>query len=265
MISFSEGDGVFTGYRNRDDLTEKVLITHNGATCYRTGDFGCLNPKTGQLEFFGRRDHQIKLHGQRIELDEIELTILCSNSHITNCLVSKISDNDSTEHLVAYIERNFDNSINEKDIRSVCQQKLSSFMVPSYFILLDKFPLLPSGKIDRHCLTALIPIQDVEEKNLFIVDKLSLREEQLSEIFKDALGLSSPFRLNIDATFTELGANSLNIVKILNLIRQKKLIGSHRFDIHVLLDNPSVRQLANTIDSWFTNDQTYDRGKYFEG
>ena len=122
------------------------MIKHDGYLCYRTGDLGRLNPNNQQIEYLGRRDHQVKIRGQRIELDEIENTIIRCNLHISNCLVVKVT-NASVDRLVAYIEKN--DSINENDIRKYCISNLSPFMVPSFFILLNKFPLSQSGKIDR--------------------------------------------------------------------------------------------------------------------
>jgi non-ribosomal peptide synthetase component F len=73
ISSYVIGRGIFRGYHNRDDLTEKVLIEYDGLECYQTEDFGRLNIRTGEMEYVGRRYHQIKIRGQRIELDEIEL------------------------------------------------------------------------------------------------------------------------------------------------------------------------------------------------
>jgi len=251
--------GVFAGYRNREDLNQKVLIKYDGLMCYRTGDFGRLNPKSGQLEFLGRFDHQIKLRGQRIELDEIELVILRSNSYISNCLITEVT-NHSNDYLVAYIERNPNYSINESEIRIFCQEHLSSFMVPSFFIILDKFPLLPSGKIDRHRLPKP-DFMNISKNNEQLYIQLTSTEQKLCNIFKDALAISSS-SLNIEATFTELGATSLNIVKVLGLIRQQQVIGCHPVDLKILFDNPSIRQLAKKFDSLLTTHQTIDKGIY---
>ncbi|CAF3967375.1 unnamed protein product, partial [Rotaria sp. Silwood1] len=77
------GSGVFAGYTD-ELLTHQVLIDIDGKLCYRTGDLGRLNIESGQIEFKGRRDYQVKLRGQRIELDEIEQCILRASSTITN-------------------------------------------------------------------------------------------------------------------------------------------------------------------------------------
>ena len=244
------------GYRNRDELTRQVVIDYKGSRCYRTGDFGRLNLQTGQLEFLGRRDHQIKIRGQRIELDGIEQVILRFNPKILNCLVVKGSIG-SEEHLVAYVQCT-DNqySINESEIRAFCQQHLTSFMVPSFFIVLDQFPLNHSGKVDR----ARLPQPTVSSTSKSQNQALSSLEYKLRSIFAQAFDLSDPLLLNVETTFTEVGATSLGMIKALGLIRRQQLNGSHPVDISTLLANPSVRLLAQTLDSSFSHDDVLTKG-----
>jgi acetyltransferase-like isoleucine patch superfamily enzyme len=229
-------------------LTRQVLIEHDGYLCYRTGDLGRLNINNGQIEYLGRRDHQVKIRGQRIELDEIENTIMRYSPQISNCLVLKVT-NASVDRLVAYIEKN--ESINENDIRNNCIEHLSPFMIPSFFIILDKFPLNQSGKIDRSRLP--LPNLNIisKEENL----PSSLMEHQLCSIIAKAFEISHESLKNVNATFTQLGATSLGIVKVLELIRQQKLCGSYPVDISILLNNPSIRQVAQTLESLRSSDQ----------
>ena len=244
---FCSGDGVFAGYRNQDELTRKVLIEHDGYLCYRTGDVGRLNINNGQIEYLGRRDHQIKIRGQRIELDEIENTIMRYSPQISNCLVVKVTD-ASIDRLVAYIENN---SLNENDIRKYCTSNLSPFMVPSFFMIIDKFPLNQSGKIDR----LRLPLPNVniisEEEHL----PSSVMEHQLCSMITKAFEISQESLKNVNATFNQLGATSLGIVKLLELIRQENLSGSYPVDISILLDNPSIRQVAQTLELFRSSDQ----------
>ncbi|CAF1098711.1 unnamed protein product [Rotaria sordida] len=247
------GTGVFVGYRNQDKLTREVLIDYNGSRCYRTGDFGRLNAQSGQLEFLGRRDHQVKIRGQRIELDGIEQLILHFDSKISNCLVLKVSL-ASVDHLIAYVQCNDDqHSINDNEIRNFCQEHLPSFMVPSFFIVLDQFPLTHTGKIDRSRLPR--PTADIVPNHQNEV--LSSLERKLCYIFAQAFELSNPASLNVEATFAELGATSLGIIKALGLIRRQQLTDSHPIDIGTLLANPSVRLLAKALDSSFSHDELF--------
>ncbi|CAF4047448.1 unnamed protein product, partial [Adineta steineri] len=134
---FVGGAGVFAGYLGRDDLTAKALVEIDGQLFYRTGDLVQMD-NNGLLHYKGRKDHQIKLHGQRIELSEIERCLLNITS-ISACVVMKWND----DYLVAYVQ-SF--NVNEEEIREQCQSHLPPHMVPSFFIILDKLPLNPNGK-----------------------------------------------------------------------------------------------------------------------
>ena len=141
------GVGVFAGYLGRDDLTKKALIEINGELFYRTGDLVRMD-NNGLLHYQGRKDYQIKLHGQRIEFGEIERCLL--NTSITACVVMKWND----DHLIAYIQSS---TIDDKQLREHCQCYLPPHMIPSMFIIMEKLPLNANGKIDRK-FTSKTPI-----------------------------------------------------------------------------------------------------------
>ncbi|CAM4851837.1 unnamed protein product, partial [Rotaria magnacalcarata] len=139
----------------------------DGQLFYRTGDLVTMD-NNGLLHYQGRKDHQIKLHGQRIELGEIERCLLNITS-ICACVVMKWND----DYLVAYVQSSH---INEEELRQHCQSHLPPHMIPSFFIILDKLPLNPNGKIDRKLLPSphfssihltntrelLLPTNDIE-------------------------------------------------------------------------------------------------------
>ncbi|CAF1672373.1 unnamed protein product, partial [Adineta ricciae] len=127
------GVGVFAGYLGRKDLTDKALVDIDGQLFYRTGDLVRLE-RDDLLYYVGRKDHQIKLRGQRLEPGEIERCVLEASSLITSCVVVKWGD----DHLVAYVQSD---DINEKELRKHCESHLPSYMVPSLFIVLKQLPL----------------------------------------------------------------------------------------------------------------------------
>ncbi|CAF1668429.1 unnamed protein product, partial [Adineta ricciae] len=120
------GAGVFPGYLGQQHITEKALVEIHGTQFYRTGDIVRVDRK-GLLHYIGRKDHQVKLHGQRIEL---------------GAAVVKYN----ADHLVAYVQS--DRSA-EIELRDYCRSRLPPFMIPSAFIVLDQFPLNSNGKLDR--------------------------------------------------------------------------------------------------------------------
>ncbi|CAF4908301.1 unnamed protein product, partial [Rotaria sp. Silwood1] len=136
------GAGVFAGYLERDDLTARGLLIINDEPFYRTGDLVYIDTN-GLLHYRGRKDYQIKLHGQRIELGEIEQCLL--KTSISTCVVIQWNH----DYLIAYVQSS---SIDEEQLRKYCQSHLPAHMVPSIFIILDRLPLNSNGKIDRKLL-----------------------------------------------------------------------------------------------------------------
>ncbi|CAF1589356.1 unnamed protein product, partial [Adineta steineri] len=155
---FVGGMSVFAGYLRRDDLTAKALVQIDSQVFYRTGDLVRID-NSGLLHYQGRKDYQIKLHGQRIELGEIERCLLNITS-IPACVVMKWND----DYLVAYVQSYH---INEEQLRQHCQSHLPPHMIPSIFIILDKLPLNPNGKVDRKQL----PSSDFSLSTLLSSDK----------------------------------------------------------------------------------------------
>jgi acetyltransferase-like isoleucine patch superfamily enzyme len=237
------GVGVFAGYYGRADLTAHVLIDIEGEQCYATGDFARLDMKSGQLVFIGRRDFQVKLRGQRIELSAIESVILQSSSDIMNCVVMKEGfANDS--FLAAYIKVREDknhSSIQDEIIR-ICECHLPSYMIPSKWLFVPEFPLNANGKIDRAKLSLTVENADLQFQHRTSI-MLSTLERKLQDIFIQAFRLNSP--PNIQTPFGQLGGTSLGAMHALILIRQELF---EKMDIRLLFENPSVQELATVLE-----------------
>ncbi|CAF1161511.1 unnamed protein product [Adineta steineri] len=225
------GAGVFAGYLGRDDLTAKALVEIDGQLFYRTGDLVTMD-NNGLLHYQGRKDYQIKLHGQRIELGEIERYLLNITS-ISACVVMKWKD----DYLVAYVQSSH---TNEEELRQHCQSHLPPHMIPSVFIILDKLPLNQNGKIDRKLLPP--PIFSSLTDNIDGNVPHTTLEQQLQDIFCQAFHIESP---HVDVPFGQLGGTSLGAILALTLIRQQVC---KKVDIGLLFTNPSVRQLAQAIE-----------------
>jgi hypothetical protein len=202
---FVGGVGVFLGYLGRDDLTSKVLIEIDGQIFYRTGDLVRLDNE-GLIHYVGRKDYQIKLRGQRIELAEIEKCLLDGSSHVSACVVIKWAD----EHLIAYIQGS---NINEKQLLDHCRHHLPPFMVPSMIIILDQFPLNSNGKLDRKQL----PQPDFSSLSLSIVndhlDMLPTNELQISihSLWCEILQCN---QISIQTSIFSIGGHSLLLMQL---------------------------------------------------
>lgn len=152
------GGTLSKGYINDRTKTEQVFVrmphlTGDDRLVYRTGDLGKYNAD-GELVVSGRIDFQFKIRNQRIEAAEVENVILSySPTEITNCVVMKAEHNEE-EYVVAYLA--VGTHLNQIDIgalREYCQTHLFAFSVPSLFMQLASFPVLHSGKINRHAVS----------------------------------------------------------------------------------------------------------------
>ena len=229
---YVSGPGVSDGYLNRPEITnERFLDNPFGGKykLYKTGDLVEYN-SDGNIKFIGRNDNQIKLHGFRIELKEIEQAIL-KNSHIIDVLVTKKVDLNNKPILVAYIitsKKNYDTNILRKNIQEVLPQ----YMVP-HIVIIDKFPLTPNGKIDVKSL----PLPEIS-KSINTRPNSKLEKNMLS-IFKEILNNS---KLEVsDNIFDIGGADSLDILSINSRLFTKGIT----LNTQDFYKYPTIRELAS--------------------
>ena len=141
------GLGVARGYLNREELTKEKFIENpykSGERLYRTGDLGRWR-EDGNLEYLGRIDDQVKIRGYRIELGEIEQA-LTSHTAVGQGVVIAISiHSTSDKELIAYTT----GEATAEELKAYLKEKLPSYMVPSYYVKLEKIPLTSNGKVDR--------------------------------------------------------------------------------------------------------------------
>ncbi|CAF1985945.1 unnamed protein product [Rotaria magnacalcarata] len=250
---FISGHCIFQGYLNRPDLTEQVTSaslsdTYGGKYCYHTGDL-CRMDKQGIIHFIGRKDFQVKIRGQRLEIGEIEQIIFNSSLHITNCIIMKYEE----EYLLAYVEI-MENIHDETMIKDYCQKHLPKYMIPSFFILMKKFPLNQNGKVDRKQLPKpdLIQLLSIKERQQEYMKPETDIEKCLYQIYLEALSLPADSKLNMNANFIELGGTSLSIMKVLSLIRQRLYC---QMDVTLLFSNSSIYQLSKIMESLILEQQ----------
>jgi amino acid adenylation domain-containing protein len=149
------GEGVGAGYVNDPALTARKFVRNpfGDVIFYRTGDLGRLLPD-GNLEFVGRADHQVKVQGLRIDLGDVE-TALRQHSTIREAVVISREYGAGDQRLVAYLvprQSVLSSEMILPRLRRFLKERLPQYMVPSSFVLLEKMPLNPNGKIDRAAL-----------------------------------------------------------------------------------------------------------------
>ncbi len=209
------GEGLARGYLGRDDLTRERFVENpfrSGTRLYRTGD-RVRYREEGTIEFLGRLDQQVKLRGHRIELGEIESALRVHPS-VGEALAVVRTEQSVDARLVAYIVPSAGRPADARQLRDHLLKTLPGYMVPSAFVMLDRLPLMPNGKVDRRSL----PEPDrrrTDEARAMVAPRTST-EEVLADIWRDVLGLQ---QIGIEDNFFELGGHSLLAIQALSRVR----------------------------------------------
>ena len=208
------GDALARGYLNRPELTAERFV-HNpfrpGERMYRTGDLAVWN-EDGLVQFLGRIDNQVKIHGQRIELEEIESTLV-AHADVAEAAVA-VHDTPSGRQLVGYLVAAGTQLPSEDELREHLLEDLPPYMVPHVYVALDRLPLTSVGKIDR---SALLPPQESVAADSFVPLR-TRAEEQIAEILTAVLGVD---RIGAEDSFFSLGGNSLQAAQVLFRLAQQ--------------------------------------------
>ncbi|MHC5933214.1 AMP-binding enzyme [Nostoc sp.] len=117
---------------------------------YKTGDLARYL-SDGNIEFLGRVDHQVKVRGFRIELEEIE-TILCEHPEVQQAAWHGLEEEFSNKRLVGYVVPNHKQTLSVSELHRFLKEKLPEYMIPSTFVMLKALPLTPNGKVNRNIL-----------------------------------------------------------------------------------------------------------------
>jgi amino acid adenylation domain-containing protein len=233
------GRGLARGYLNRPDLTAEKFIPNpfgqNGVErLYKTGDLGRYLPD-GRIEFLGRIDHQVKVRGFRIELGEVEAA-LRQHTAVHDALVLAL-DQGHGPRLVAYV---VGAAAAMEDLRPFLSQSLPSYMVPSAFVPLERFPQTPNGKIDRKALPEPDGSFAAAPEETFVPPQDPL-EFQLAQIWQEVLQRPA---ISVVANYFDIGGHSLQAVTLFAAI--EKQLGL-RLPVSLLFQAPTIRQLAAAI------------------
>ncbi|QIH33413.1 non-ribosomal peptide synthetase [Sphingobacterium sp. DR205] len=206
------GDGVSEGYLNNSSLTAQKFIVFNGIKVYKTGDIVRWLPD-GQIEFLGRKDFQVKIQGHRIELGEIESNVSLFGQGISHA-VADVKEVNGDKVLVIYYSTRGNNQIDKLKLRTFLEVSLPEYMVPSYFVQINKIPLTSNGKIDRRALP-IVTDQDLLRRRYEAPRNFT--QETLVDIWQEVLGIE---KVGITDNFFELGGHSLMVAQVLNRVYQ---------------------------------------------
>lgn len=240
------GVGLSRGYLNRPDLSAERFIpdpfsSEPGQRIYKTGDLVRYR-LDGNLDYLGRIDHQIKLRGFRIELEEIEV-VIHQFPGIKTAAVGVHEDQSGEKSLCAYLVP--DSSITEgfsvAKLQAFLKTKLPDYMVPARFMMLDHLPLTPNGKIDRTALPA--PDHSALPSAAHYAPPRTATEQLLATIMSHILRVD---RVGLNDNFFELGGHSLLGVRLQSRIRDAFQI---ELPLRQIFDSATLFELASSIDA----------------
>ncbi|WP_298628237.1 amino acid adenylation domain-containing protein [uncultured Legionella sp.] len=235
------GDGLAHGYLNRPELTSQKFIqnpfqTSTVSILYKTGDNVRWLPN-GAIDYLGRQDNQIKIRGFRVELEAIQAHLIHHHA-ISQCAVIAQECTNRTKILVAFIVCT--EEVNDEEIRTFLKNELPVYMIPNFFVRLDKLPLTPNGKVNYKKL----PAPDITKTSLgnTYCAPVTPIEHTLVDLWSSLLGIA---RIGVEDNFFDLGGHSLLLTQL--LLKAKELYHTD-FSLPEFLENPTIRHLNQLIN-----------------
>ncbi|HVR96729.1 MAG TPA: amino acid adenylation domain-containing protein, partial [Thermoanaerobaculia bacterium] len=228
------------GYLGDPELTAQKFQVNPftgepGDRLYRTGDLGRYLPD-GEVAFAGRADLQVKIRGFRIEPGEIE-AVLRALPGVGEAVVALRQDGGD-RRLVAYVVPDGAAEVRVSALRSALRDLLPAYMVPAAFVVLEKLPLNPNGKVDRRALPA--PGMDAEQASRYVAPE-SGAEREIAAVWREVLGVE---KVGLDDNFFDLGGHSLLLVRL--HARLQEVLGRD-MPLVDLFSRPTVRTQAEHL------------------
>lgn len=236
---FIAGPGLAQCYLGRPELTAERFIPNPFAPherMYRTGDL-CRRLPSGDLEYLGRRDEQVKYHGYRVELNEINFA-LKQHPEITDCAVLLRKDSNGYDMMVAYYVS--ERELVPAELHGFLSQLLISETIPSLYVHLDALPLTLNGKIDYEALPSLDEAKELLTR--VYTPPRTPQEASLAAIWAEVLRLEY---VGVEENFFELGGHSLLGIQIIHRINQTFQID---LPMRAIFDYPTIAGLALSIE-----------------
>lgn len=235
------GLGVSAGYNDLPEKTAEAFIDYHGERCYKSGDYAYWNAD-GDVVILGRKDHQIKLNGLRIELGEVE-TVLNQQPQIKEG-VAMIKNVDGHDHLVAYytihheIKKNYaDANALETALKEQLGKRLTHYMIPTIFVQLEKMPISPNGKTDLKALPQ--PVLELSEEEKIM--PTTAAEQSLYDIVAEIVGND---KFGITTNLISAGLTSLLAIRLSVQVSNKMGVS---LSVRDILRYPTIQELATKL------------------
>jgi acyl-coenzyme A synthetase/AMP-(fatty) acid ligase/acyl carrier protein len=232
------GKSLASGYLHNKEITKKSFIKSKQTKeiLYKTGDLGKIDYNFN-LHYLGRTDHQVKVRGYRVELGEIE-SIIRKRKDISQCAVIHKKNKQNSDDLYAFYiaKKEIDSDI----IKDYIKKYLPNYMVPSFVIYLEEFPLNVHGKIDRKELHK----HKIEPKlkNNYQKPEGEI-EKRLAKIWREVLGIK---RVSRNDNFFNLGGHSLSAIDMLHRINKDLRV---EIFLENIFNNLELYKLAKLIEN----------------
>lgn len=201
------GHGLARGYLNRPELTAERFVDNPfrpGERMYKTGDLARWLPD-GNIEYLGRLDNQVKIRGLRIETGEIEAQLL-KHSSISEAVVTARADGGGGKYICAHFVACRELEVQE--LREHLERMLPEYMIPSYFVQLERLPVTSNGKLDSKSLPE--PERNNSSPSEFLAPQ-TLVERKLADIYQSVLGVE---KVGINDNFFNLGGDSIKAIQV---------------------------------------------------
>ena len=227
------GEGLAWGYVNQPELTRTKFMPdpfNEGWVAYRTGDQARWLPD-GEIEYLGRIDQLIKLHGYRIELVEIEECLL-SNPRVQDAAVI-LKEDEGRKYLCAFVVCKETDESSENELKEWLGTSLPQYMIPASIIFLEDLPVSSTGKIDRKVLS---------ERNVRRAEKeASLIEIEMIRLWEEVLGIEG---IRSTDSFFEIGGHSLYATMLLAKVQREFHV---KLSVKQLFLNPTVAEFSHIV------------------
>ncbi|WP_437933843.1 amino acid adenylation domain-containing protein [Sorangium sp. So ce341] len=233
------GEGLARGYLNRPELTRERFVEVAGlGRVYRTGDLGRWQ-EDGNIQFIGRRDHQVKIGGYRVEPGEIEHA-LSGIDLVRDCTVSVVERNDEKYLAAYYVPAR--SGIEPAMLRQKLAGVLPDQLLPTFLIELEALPLSPQGKIERRALpdpfeAGARALKRREHPSTAGHDALADVQTRMKRIWEEVLAARN---LDIDADFYALGGTSIKALHLLGAMAAQGIEAS----LSDVLHHRTVRKIS---------------------
>lgn len=231
------GEGVGAGYNGLPDKTAEAFITYRGKRCYKSGDYAYWTPE-GHVVILGRKDHQIKLNGLRIELGEVE-TALNRQPQVKTGVVM-IKSVKGRDLLVAYYVPS--SPVEPDRLKEQMSRSLTHYMVPSVFIPLERMPISPNGKTDLKALPEPTLFGQAGQAAAKKAEQpASPDEEALKKVAAKVIGTGD---FGVTDNLISAGLTSLLSIRLSILVKEDM---GQTLAVKDIMRNPTVRELAKRL------------------